>query len=137
MFTSLPSALRPDVIPASRRHPCVPPSFLPPDVIPASRRHSCLPPSSLRKQGSRRINVCSHPDPRVREDGGEKIQIVLLRKPRRRESRRTISITRTTALAKMVVVVARVELVQLLDPCLRRDDGCCTCKMKCKDVLVL
>ena len=119
-----PSFLPPDVIPASRRHipasrrhPCVPTSSLRPDVIPASRRHPCLPPSSLRKQGSRKSNVFSHLDPRVREDDGKKIQLVLLGRThsqgwrfwpkfillgqtRRRESGKTNSNLRATVLPR-------------------------------------
>jgi len=82
-------------------------------------------PSSLRKQGSRRTNVLSHLDPRVREDDGEK----LLEQIRKRGFRRITSNCKTTVLVE-IAVVEYVELIQLLDPCLRRDDGCYTCKMK-------
>jgi len=75
-------------------------------------------PSSLRKQGSRRTHVFSHLDPRVREDDGEK----LLEQIRKRGFRRITSNCKSTVLVKIAVVEC-VELVQLLDPCLRREDG--------------
>ena len=87
-------------------------------------------PSSLRNEfGSKQIVIpakagiqedsCfSHLDPRVREDDGEK----LLEQIRKRGFTRTTLNCKGTGLAE-IAVAERAELIQLLDPCFRRDDG--------------